>query len=295
MARQKARSRAETYKHEEEALLRPDVGTQAQFRKKRAPKTYRYDSSLSPALDWDDQGVRALGEWLLAQIEEAARLEPPHRFPEPRTESGITIEGLEDAVAELKKISRPFLDWAGKAERLSFDVPTLPLFVHERLSTKAILETLKGHERDRQMEMQLFADPQLPLHQQLEAYEHKGDWVNRLILGDSLAVMNSLLEYEGLGGQVQMNGSSTASCSFRKSRRPLGAGVSIMSRSLMERGVRLHEKKEPAKLPFQKDGFIDWTTSLRKEPRSMEPFSLSSAVGRTTQGHAVTGRPRTRA
>nr|MBA3380553.1 site-specific DNA-methyltransferase [Actinomycetota bacterium] len=62
---------------------------------------------------------------------------------------------------------------------------------------------LQGHERDRQLEMQLFADPQLPLHQQLEAYEHKGGWVNRLILGDSLAVMNSLLEYEGLGGQVQ--------------------------------------------------------------------------------------------
>ena len=83
-------------------------------------------------------------------------------------------------------------------------MPTLPLFVHERLSTKAILETLTGHERDRQMEMQLFADPQLPLHQQLEAYEHKGGWVNRMILGDSLVVMNSLLEYEGLGGQVQM-------------------------------------------------------------------------------------------
>ncbi|MHB8650832.1 MAG: site-specific DNA-methyltransferase [Gaiellaceae bacterium] len=82
-------------------------------------------------------------------------------------------------------------------------MPTLPLFVHERLSTKAILETLTGHERDRQLELQLFADPQLPLHQQLEAYEHRGGWVNRMILGDSLAVMNSLLEYEGLGGQVQ--------------------------------------------------------------------------------------------
>ena len=105
---------------------------------------------------------------------------------------------------ELSRIGKPFLDWAGKAERLSFDVPTLPLFVHERLSTKAILETLKAHERDRQMEMQLFADPQLPLHQQLEAYEHRGGWVNRMILGDSLVVMNSLLEYEGLGGQVQM-------------------------------------------------------------------------------------------
>ena len=148
--------------------------------------------------------ARELGEWLLAQIGEASKLDPPHRFSEPRSFNGVEVAGLQDAVERLKALGQPFLNWAGKAERPSFDVPSLPLFVHERLSTKAILETLKGHERDRQMEMQLFADPQLPLHQQLEAYEHKGGWVNRLILGDSLVVMKSLLEYEGLGGQVQM-------------------------------------------------------------------------------------------
>ena len=38
----------------------------------------------------------------------------------------------------------------------------------------------------------------------LRAYEHRDSWTNRMILGDSLVVMNSLLEYEGLGGQVQM-------------------------------------------------------------------------------------------
>lgn len=60
--------RAETYRHEDEALLRPEVGTQAQFRKRRAPRTYRYESSLSPALDWDGQNsARELGEWLLTQ------------------------------------------------------------------------------------------------------------------------------------------------------------------------------------------------------------------------------------
>ena len=53
MARPRQQQRAEAYTQEEEALLRPDVGTQAQFRKKKPPKTYRYDSSLSPALDWD--------------------------------------------------------------------------------------------------------------------------------------------------------------------------------------------------------------------------------------------------
>ncbi len=201
----KGGKRAETYRHDEEALLRPDVGTQAQFRKRKAPKTYTYDSSLSPALDWDGQNAaRELGEWLIAQIDEAAKLDAPHRFPEPRRCGDVEIGGLADAVERLKALSKPFLDWSGKAERLSFDVPTLPLFVHERLSTKAILQTLAGHERDRQLELQLFADPQLPLHEQLDAYEHKGDWVNRMILGDSLVVMNSLLEYEGLGGQVQM-------------------------------------------------------------------------------------------
>jgi len=201
----KAGKRAETYRHDEEALLRPDVGTQAQFKKRKAPKAYTYDSSLSPALDWDGQNAaRELGEWLIAQIDEASRLDSPHRFPEPRRFGDVEIGGLADAVERLKALSQPFLDWSGKAERLSFDVPTLPLFVHERLSTKAILQTLAGHERDRQMELQLFADPQLPLHEQLDAYEHKGDWVNRMILGDSLVVMNSLLEYEGLGGQVQM-------------------------------------------------------------------------------------------
>src|SRR6185312_202269 len=64
-----------------------------------------------------------------------------------------------DAVEQLKAIERPFLNWAGKAERLSFDVPTLPLFVHERLSTKAIVETLTEHKRASD-QMDLFGDPQ---------------------------------------------------------------------------------------------------------------------------------------
>ena len=176
----KATKTAENYEHQEKAVLRPEAGTQAQFRRRRPPKTYRYDSSLSPALDWDGQNpARELGQWLLHQIEEAAALSPPQQFPEPRQFGDTVIEGLADAVAQLKALSQPFLDWSGKAERLSFEVPTLPLFVHERLSTKAILDTLKRHERDRQMELRLFGDPDLSLAQQLEAYEHMGGWVNR--------------------------------------------------------------------------------------------------------------------
>ncbi len=203
-----------TYKHTEaKALLRPDVGTLPQFKKKKPPVTYRYDSSLAPELNWDGQNpARELGEWLIACIEEAARLAPPHKFAEPkefRDNNGnvlARITGLEDAVEHLKRLSKPFLNWAGKAERLSFNVPTLPLFVHERLSTRAIIETLKSHKRDKQMDMfDLFADPRHSITDQvLRAYEHLNGWTNRMILGDSLVVMNSLLHYEGLGGQVQM-------------------------------------------------------------------------------------------
>ena len=61
MARSKRTSpdrKAEIYKHPEaDSPMRPDVGTQAQFRKKKPPATYRYDSSLSPALDWDGGNV----------------------------------------------------------------------------------------------------------------------------------------------------------------------------------------------------------------------------------------------
>lgn len=201
-----------SYAHPEAStLLRPDVGTQAQFRKKKPPQSFRYDSSLSPALDFDGQNsAREVGEWLLACIEEAAGLPAPHEFDSARSMVGpsgpIEVRGLADAVARLKALSRPFLDWAGKAERLSFDVPTLPLFVHERLSTKAILETLRSHKRDKQMSiLELFGDPERPIGDQvLKAYEHPSPWTNRMVLGDSLVVMNSLLQYEGLGGQVQM-------------------------------------------------------------------------------------------
>ncbi|MGH9371791.1 MAG: hypothetical protein ACRD15_09710, partial [Vicinamibacterales bacterium] len=205
---------AEKYSHPEATSpMRPDIGTQAQFRKKKPPKTWRYDSSLSPALDWDGQNAaRELGEWLLAAVEDAAALPPPHEFPVPRelrSPDGrvqLSVRSLAEAVAHLERLGAPFLNWADKAERLSFDVPTLPLFVHERLSTRTIVDSLLGHRKDTQAEMwDLFGDPQHSIADQvLKAYEYPDKWVNRLVLGDSLVVMNSLLQYEGLGGQVQM-------------------------------------------------------------------------------------------
>jgi len=183
-------ARAESYDHPEARIAnRPDVGTQANFRKKKPAKTWSYDSSLSPALDWDGQNsARERGEALIGKILAAE-----------------SLEAAKAAAEELASLSRPFLNWAGKAERLSFDVPALPLFVHERLSTEAILATLKRHEKSQQESLDLFGDPKRSITDQtLRAYEHRDPWVNRLILGDSMVVMNSLLEYEGMGGQVQM-------------------------------------------------------------------------------------------
>jgi hypothetical protein len=107
-------------------------------------------------MEWDGQNAaRDKGEWLLELIDEAAALAAPHSFVparELRDSEGavvVTVTGLRDAVAQLKAIGKPFLNWSGKAERTSFDVPSLPLFIHERLSTKAILETLKGHTLNR--------------------------------------------------------------------------------------------------------------------------------------------------
>lgn len=187
----KKKTQTAPYKHPEaKSLMRPEVGTQAQFKKKKSPKTYRYDSSLSPALDWDAKNpVREQGEQLIKQVLDAK-----------------SLEEAKTAASKLKSLSKPFLNWAGKAERLSFDVPTLPLFIHERLSTKAIIETLAGHKTDKQEDMfALFGDPQHSITDQvLKAYEYQDNWTNRMVLGDSLVVMNSLLHYEGLGGQVQM-------------------------------------------------------------------------------------------
>lgn len=193
------------YAHAEEAVLRPDVGVEAQFSHRKPPKTYRYDSSLAPELAWDENGERPFAEWLLNLVAEAAEKGEATVFAEPQVWQGTEerFTSLSQCAARLRSLTKPFLNWAGKAERQQITVPTLPLFVHERHSTQAILETLKSHKA-RGQTLDLFGDLDLDIADRLDAYEHKGPWTNRLILGDSLQVMNSLLEYEGMGGQVQM-------------------------------------------------------------------------------------------
>jgi adenine-specific DNA-methyltransferase len=196
---------AAQYVHDTLAVQRPDAGLQDHFVARRPPKTYRYDSSLDPALSWDEQRERDLGEWLLALIAQAAKEGEAAVFAEPAIwkGGGVRVSSISDAVNVLQQISTPFLNWAGKAERQEITVPTSPLFVHERHSTKAILDGIR-HRKARGQTLDLFGDAGMDIRENLEAYEHKGPWQNRMILGDSLSVMNSLLGFEGLAGQVQM-------------------------------------------------------------------------------------------
>ena len=95
----------------------------------------------------------------------------------------------------------PHLSWAGKTEGTSFTVPTVSLHVHERIDPRTIMEAVrKGNGYD---QPSMFAENP-PLRKAIEFYQHPHNWSNRLIAGDSLLVMNSLLEKEAMGGQVQM-------------------------------------------------------------------------------------------
>ena len=194
------------YQHTQQATQRPDVGVQDQFNTRKPPKTYRYDSSLDPALSWDENRDRDLAEWLLGLVQRCAITGEAAVFAVAQVWAGggVQVQSLKAAADLLQALSQPFLNWTGKAERHQISVPTVPLFVHERHSTKAILEGIK-HRKAKGTTYDLFGDGGgLDVTDKLDAYEHKGPWQNRMILGDSLQVMNSLLEFEGLGGQVQM-------------------------------------------------------------------------------------------
>jgi len=99
----------------------------------------------------------------------------------------------------------PQLVWAGKAERTSFEVPTVSLHVHERIDPRTIIRAAKAGNGDhRQASLFEFSIENPPLREAVEFYRHKHNWSNRLVAGDSLLVMNSLLEKEGMAGKVQM-------------------------------------------------------------------------------------------
>ncbi len=101
----------------------------------------------------------------------------------------------------------PQLVWAGKAERTSFELPTVSLHVHERIDPRTIVEAVRrqnGGADDPQLSLFSLPEENPPLRQAIEFYQHSHNWTNRLLAGDSLLVMNSLIEKEGMAGKVQM-------------------------------------------------------------------------------------------
>jgi adenine-specific DNA-methyltransferase len=106
----------------------------------------------------------------------------------------------------------PQLIWRGKDEQDWSDliVQAPPLYIQEKVHPKVLIDDLKRATKERAKQetgatLNLFSDFNgLPDKEAAtEFYQHNANWSNRLILGDSLQVMASLAEREGLRGQVQ--------------------------------------------------------------------------------------------
>ncbi|MEX1184614.1 MAG: DNA methyltransferase [Gemmatimonadota bacterium] len=173
------------YRHDDATRKNiPPAGLAAQGRVRAAPGLrYAYDPHLPPVLRFD---ATARAEYLDALIGRAI---------------GGTLSEEDGALLrELMGSGAPWLEWSGKREAHEFVVDPVALHIHERISTQAILGTLRRDDVQRDM----FADPQQEYREAVRFYEHDVDWSNRMILGDSLQVMASLAHREDLAGKVQM-------------------------------------------------------------------------------------------
>lgn len=104
----------------------------------------------------------------------------------------------------------PQLVWKGKDEqdRSDLSVPVVPIYIQEKIHPRALVENLRDTAATgaREPEVQMFLDfngGPTEFEQKVEFYQHEQNWANRMVLGDSLLVMASLAEKEGLKGKVQ--------------------------------------------------------------------------------------------
>ncbi len=134
--------------------------------------------------------------------------------------ANIPTEELRDFVAPDEKAPKtmlyprdpsldPQLVWKGKDEQDAEDlaVPVVPIYIQEKIHPQALIEYVRAHAAGNKEEVQasLFADFNgIKFEDYIEFYQHGQNWSNRMILGDSLLVMASLAEKEGLKGKVQM-------------------------------------------------------------------------------------------
>ena len=133
--------------------------------------------------------------------------------------ANIPTEELRDFVADEELTPKtmlyprdpsldPQLVWKGKddQDREDLAVPVVPVYIQEKIHPQAIIDALPRTEQPDDDQTNLFADfnggPQ-DFAQKIDFYHHEQNWTNRFILGDSLLVMTSLAEKEGLKGKVQ--------------------------------------------------------------------------------------------
>ena len=102
----------------------------------------------------------------------------------------------------------PALQWAGKEEGNEIRVQTSSIHVHESIKPHKIIKSVQTIGDDTVPDqIDLFESPIDRMKRRSEAiefYKHGVNWTNRMIAGDSKVIMNSLLEKEGMAGQVQM-------------------------------------------------------------------------------------------
>lgn len=196
------------YRHPDRRKNNPEVGLVNTESDPEQPKTrWAYDPHLDPALQFDT--ARAQADALIADAL-----------------AGNDPAAMRHALQTLQRMGAPYLQWTGKAERTSFEVDTVSLHVHERIDAMSILSSVSKRQnamktgatsadaasasgqkiQNFQFQTGLFEAPfeSVPLRSALDFYKHDRGWANRLVAGDSLLVMNSLLHKEGMAGQVQM-------------------------------------------------------------------------------------------
>lgn len=126
----------------------------------------------------------------------------------PTQEESVKLSAREKQPVKKKYEYDPSLDpqliWSGKKEAgVEFEVASVPIYVQEKIAPEAIIARLKAGTNETS-QMLLFGETaQEQFGKAVEFYKHEDNWQNRMILGDSLLVMNSLLEKEGMRGKVQ--------------------------------------------------------------------------------------------
>jgi len=126
-------------------------------------------------------------------------------------EVGLVTSTTDKVIDKKKYIFDPFLDpnlyWTGKFEKNDINIDNVSLHVHEKIDSKLLIEKLKNKDQSQtpQRQLNFFENPDFEktLSKALQFYQHEENWSNRLIAGDSLLVMNSLLVKEGMGGKIQ--------------------------------------------------------------------------------------------